>query len=98
MPGAQQSSEPDSSVAAQGEAAAMAEPRQKQGTRVSQKKVDQVKVDPLLDSLHVACALLHVLFCCLYLKSWDRTTAAAPLCLRCKLWILLADFVCAKAA
>ncbi len=54
--GAQQSSEPESSVAAQGEAAAMAEPQQRQGTRVSQKKVDQVKVDPLLCFLHVACA------------------------------------------
>lgn len=56
--GAQQSSEPESSVAAQGEADAMAEPQQgtRQGTRVSQKKVDQVKVDSLLCFLHIACA------------------------------------------
>ena len=54
--GAPQSSEPDSSVAAEGAAAAMAEPQQRQGTRVSLKKVDQVKVDPLLCFLHIACA------------------------------------------
>ncbi|DBA75227.1 TPA: MCM DNA helicase complex subunit mcm6 [Trebouxia sp. C0004] len=38
-----QEPEPESSVAAQGEAAAIAEPQQRQGTKVSQKKVDQVK-------------------------------------------------------
>jgi len=54
--GAPQSSEPEPSVAAQGAAAALAEPQQRQGTRVSLKKVDQVKVDPLLCFLHVACA------------------------------------------
>jgi len=53
--GAPQSGEPDSSFAAQGAAAALAEPQQRQGTKVGLMKVDQVKVEPLLCFLHAAC-------------------------------------------